>query len=279
MQARAARIGKHVEDIELGRQFFRTGNFAGKFMTNPKWMFLRHGVAGIESAESLFFFPNFLPLGFDQMKRILSAAAGHRAADTTQSSGGLNRGIIVCWQLFIHLRFNTCVQSANEPRHHWLRVLAIGRRPKNTLVRIVVLVVTCLVTFKFILLPIRIEGISMQPTYHTGQFNCINRLAYLRHEPQRGDIVTVRLAGTSIMYMKRIIGLPGETVSFHEGRVLINGKPLEEPYVTFSCDWEHEAIPCGPTQYYVVGDNRSMPFEFHTKGRAERDRIVGKLFL
>ena len=74
-------------------------------------------------------------------------------------------------------------------------MLTIGRRPKATLVRIVVLAVTCFVTFEFILLPIRIEGISMQPTYHTGQLNCVNRLAYLRHEPQRGDIVSVRLAG------------------------------------------------------------------------------------
>jgi signal peptidase I len=158
-------------------------------------------------------------------------------------------------------------------------VLLIGRRPKVTLVRIAVLVVVCFVTFKFILLPIRIDGISMLPTYHTGQINCINRLAYLRHEPQRGDIVSVRLAGTSVMFMKRIIGLPGETVAFRGGHAFINGQPLNESYVKFACNWEHEPVVCGPTQYYVVGDNRSMPFELHEKGRAERERIVGKLFL
>jgi signal peptidase I len=187
--------------------------------------------------------------------------------------------MIVCSQLSTGFRFNTAVQSAIEPRPHWLRVLAIGRRPKATLVRIVVLAVTCFITFKFILLPIRIEGISMLPTYHNGQVNCINRLAYRSHEPQRGDIVSVRLAGTSIMYMKRIIGLPGETVSFHAGRACINGQPLNEPYLKFHCDWEMEPVLCGPTQYYVVGDNRSMPIDLHTKGRAERDHIVGKLFL
>jgi signal peptidase I len=158
-------------------------------------------------------------------------------------------------------------------------VLTIGRRPKTTLIRIAVLVVACFVTFKFVLLPIRVDGISMQPTYHTGQINCVNRLAYLRHEPQRGDIVSVRLAGTSVMYMKRIIGLPGETVAFHGGRAFINGAPLDEPYVKLSCDWEHAAIVCGPDQFYVVGDNRSMPFENHTQGRANRNHIVGKLFL
>jgi signal peptidase I len=177
------------------------------------------------------------------------------------------------------------VQSANESRPHWLQVLTIGRRPKTTLIRIVVLVVTCFVTFKFVLLPIRVDGISMQPAYHTGQINCINRLAYLRHEPQRGDIVSVRLsepgglANPSILYLKRIIGLPGETVAFHAGHAYINGEPLDEPYVKVSCDWEHTPIVCGPDQYYVVGDNRSMPFEQHTQGRAERSRIVGKLLL
>jgi signal peptidase I len=171
------------------------------------------------------------------------------------------------------------VQDTNEPKPHWLRVLAIGRRPKATLIRIAVLVVVCFVTFKFILLPIRIEGISMEPTYHNGRVNCINRLAYLRHEPQRGDIVSVRFAGTSVMLMKRIIALPGETLEFQAGRAYVNGRPIDEPYLKFPCNWEAGPIICGPTQYYVVGDNRSMPFGLHTQGRAERERIVGKLLL
>lgn len=171
------------------------------------------------------------------------------------------------------------MQNAEDNRPHWLRVLAIGRRPKATAIRIAVLVVVCFVTFKFVLLPIRVEGISMLPTYHDRQIDCVNRLAYVRHEPQRGDVVSVRLAGESVMFMKRIIGLPGEAVSFHDGRAFINGRPLEEPYVKFSCDWEHEPILCGPDQFYIVGDNRSMPFGLHKQGRAERDRIIGKLLL
>lgn len=190
---------------------------------------------------------------------------------------------IVCSQPFAGFRFNTGVQSANDPHPHWLRVVFIGRRPRATMVRIAVLVGACFVTFKFILLPIRIDGISMQPTYRNGQVNCINRLAYLRHEPRRGDIVSVRLSdpggNPSLMYMKRIIGLPGETVSFHDGHAYINDQLLDEPYVKNACDWDSEPVRCSPTQYYVVGDNRSMPFLLHTQGRAERDHLVGKLFL
>ena len=165
------------------------------------------------------------------------------------------------------------------PKPHWFQVMTIGRRPRLTLVRIVVLVVVCVILRQFVLLPIRVQGISMLPTYHTGQINCVNRLAYLRHEPQRGDVVSVRLAGDSIMLMKRIIGLPGESVAFHQGKTYINGEPLDEPYLKNPCDWEAGPFECATNEYYVVGDNRSMPFELHTQGRAERERIVGKVLL
>ena len=195
--------------------------------------------------------------------------------------------MIVCSQLSASFRFNIGVQSANDPsvRPHWLQVLTIGRRPRATLVRILVLSAVCFVTFKFVLLPIRVVGISMEPTYHDRRVNCVNRLAYLFHEPQRGDVVAIRfsrpgpLANPSEMLLKRIVGLPGETVAFHAGHVYINGQLLDEPYLKKPCDWEHEAVRCDPDQYYVVGDNRSMPFELHEKGRPERDRIIGKILL
>jgi signal peptidase I len=163
--------------------------------------------------------------------------------------------------------------------------MLIGRRPKTTLLRILLLLALCGFTFKFILLPIQVDGISMEPTYHDRHVNCVNLLAYHWHEPQRGDVVTIRfaqpqpLSAPRQMLMKRIIGLPGETVAFHNGHVYINGELLPEPYLKNECNWEHAPIVCGPNQYYVVGDNRSMPFENHTQGRAQRDHIVGKVLL
>ena len=160
-----------------------------------------------------------------------------------------------------------------------MRVLFIGRRPKLTLTRLAVLVVSCFIVFKFILLPIRIDGVSMLPTYHTGQFNLVNRLAYLRHEPQRGDVVSIRLAGPSIMLMKRVIGLPGETVAFHHGHAFINDRQLDEPYLKLPCDWDSPPVTLHADQYYVVGDNRSMAVEDHTHGATQRARIAGKVLL
>jgi len=119
----------------------------------------------------------------------------------------------------------------------------------------------------------------MLPTYRDRSLNFVNHLAYLRHEPQRGDVVAIRLSGKHAMYMKRIIGLPGETVEFADGHVLINGKILEEPYRKFPCDWNRAPVTLSPTQYFVVGDNRSMPQNYHTFGECERERILGKVLL
>ena len=167
-----------------------------------------------------------------------------------------------------------------QPRlSRWVRIVVIGRNPKATLVRVAVLIVTSFVVFKFILLPIRVEGISMLPNYKDHSWNLVNRLAYLWHEPQRGDVVSIRLAGPHVMYMKRIIGLPGESVAFENGRVLINGEVLDEPYEKSPCDWNCPPVKLGPDEYYDVGDNRTMPQELHKHGETPRYRIVGKVLL
>ncbi len=161
----------------------------------------------------------------------------------------------------------------------WVRILLIGRRPKRTFVRIWVLVVVCFIVFRFLLLPVRIDGISMQPTYRDHGVNFINRLAYLWHEPRRGDVVAVRFAGPHVMLLKRIVGLPGETIEFSGGRLFVNGKELPEPYVKLPCNWNRAPEKVDPGKYFVVGDNRSMPKESHEFGCAERRRIMGKALL
>lgn len=167
----------------------------------------------------------------------------------------------------------------------WLQTLALGRNPKTTLIRAAVLAAVCVVLFKWVLLPVRVQGISMTPTYADGSTHFVNRLAYLWHEPRRGDVVGIRLtppngwSAPHIMYFKRIIGLPGESISFVGGRVLVNGQTLDEPYEKRPCDWNAAAVTLGGHEYFVVGDNRSMAKEEHDFGRAERSRIVGKALL
>lgn len=169
--------------------------------------------------------------------------------------------------------------SETKQSHNWLRTLTIGRNPRFTLVRAAILAVLTVVVFKSTLLPIRVSGGSMQPTYKESRINFINRLAYLRHEPRRGDVVGIRFAGRSLMLLKRVVGLPGETIGFANGRVTVNGEPLDEPYVKFPSDWERGPVQLGPDEYFVVGDNRSMPIENHTLGITKRERILGKILL
>jgi signal peptidase I len=166
--------------------------------------------------------------------------------------------------------------SASLP---WWCVILVGRRPKRTLARIAVLVSVCFVLFRFVLAPIRLQGPSMLPTYREGQIHVINRLAYRFHEPRRGDVVAIKYAGEHLLLLKRIVGLPGETVSFEGGRLRVNGQSIEEPYVRYPCNWEMPPVAVGSDEFYVVGDNRSMGWEFHEKGRSQRERILGKLWL
>ena len=176
------------------------------------------------------------------------------------------------------LGMGTNAEAAHSPS--WLQRVLIGRNPKRTLVRCIILVVVSLVVFKFVLQPIRVEGRSMLPTYKDRGIHFVYRLAYLFHGPRRGDVVAIRLlAGEHVMFMKRIVGLPGETVAFHQGCLYINGKPLDEPYVKLRSNWNHEPEQVGPDQYYVVGDNRGMSWADHTQGRPTRDLIVGKVVL
>lgn len=162
------------------------------------------------------------------------------------------------------------------PASRWRR-LVVGRHPRRTLVRAAALAVTAFVVFKFVLLPVRISGESMAPTYRDGQINCLNRLAYRWHPPRRGDVVGVMTSGPHNLFLKRIVGLPGETIAIHQGVVLINGRPLAEPYVQAREPWEVPARELGPGEYFVIGDNRGMAQEAHTFGVARAHQIAGKV--
>ena len=133
------------------------------------------------------------------------------------------------------------------------------------------------VVFKWVLIPIRTEGPSMLPTYGSGALNLVNRFAYWRRPPARGDVVAIRLAGPSILYIKRIVGLPGERLAIVDGSVEVDGVPLSEPYVRLRRAWNVPKVTLAPQEYFVIGDNRGMRAADHDFGRVDRSRIVGKV--
>jgi signal peptidase I len=159
-----------------------------------------------------------------------------------------------------------------------VRRIIFGPNPRRTTVRILVLAGVSIVTFGWILTPVRTEGTSMLPTYASGRLTLVNRLAYVGHVPQRGDIVAIRLAGPSVVYIKRVVGLPGERVAVKDGQIFINGAALTEPYVRHQRAWNADEVTVGTNEYFVAGDNRGMTEYGATDyGRVDSDRILGRL--
>lgn len=126
---------------------------------------------------------------------------------------------------------------------------------------------------------IRVEGISMEPSLHDGQFVVVNRLAYRWQDPQRGDIIVFYFPlNPSRRFIKRVIGLPGDVVNIRSGQVFVNDVPLEEPYIAaaphYSGDWK-----LGPFELFVLGDNRNNSSDSQNWGALPLDEIIGKAVL
>ncbi len=143
------------------------------------------------------------------------------------------------------------------------------------LIRVCLVGVFAYLFFGHFCIPFTIQGISMEPTYHNRGVNFCWRLTYLFSQPRRFDVVAIRLAGSRVMLLKRVVASEGEQVEFREGRLLVDGRELEEPYVCYPCHWNLSPRQVEKGCVYVVGDNRNMPIENHHFGQTSKDRIVG----
>ena len=127
-----------------------------------------------------------------------------------------------------------------------------------------------------VLRPMRVDGASMEPTYPSRGFNCCLLTAYRAQPPARGDVVALRYGGTRYMLLKRVLAFAGETVEFRQGACYVDGRKLEEPYVAKPCDWNVPPRKVAENCIYVMGDNRSVPFENHVGGEIARSRVAGR---
>ena len=126
---------------------------------------------------------------------------------------------------------------------------------------------------------VRVDGLSMLPTLQDGEFVLVNRLAYRIGEPARGDIVVFRsTTNFDLDLIKRIIGVPGDDVRVADGRVIVNGLALSEPYINaeprYSGDW---GVPQG--YLFVLGDNRNDSSDSHAWGLLPIQNVIGKAIL
>jgi signal peptidase I len=152
----------------------------------------------------------------------------------------------------------------------WRRLL-FGPNPTRTLRRVLVWTTCTLILFHYLLVPIKVIGASMTPTYRDGAVNLVNRLAYAHRQPKRGDVVV--LHDGEDLILKRIIALPGETVSFDLGRIRINGTKLDDQFSLDPIPADSDTITLGADEYFVIGDNRTASIF----GKFPKHAILGKI--
>ena len=150
---------------------------------------------------------------------------------------------------------------------------------RKYLFRLVVVALAGYLLFGYLLIPLRIQGHSMDPTYPDDSFAFCWRPHYFFSPIQRFDVVTVRFTGRSVMLLKRVIALPGETVEFREGKLYVNGKRIAEPHVQHHSTWDLPPRTIAPDHVYVIGDNRGTTMSRHHFGQVRMERIVGGVIL
>lgn len=127
-----------------------------------------------------------------------------------------------------------------------------------------------------------VSGPSMEPNLHDRAAVLVNRLVYRLHAPERGDLVVVRYPGdpNQTSYVKRVIGLPGETVTVSGGKVAINGRVLTESYLESGLITEPDGTRAVPVdQYFTMGDNRPLSSDSRFYGPVESRFVLGRVEL
>jgi len=153
--------------------------------------------------------------------------------------------------------------------------------------RIVIVAVLIIAPVRmFLFQPFFVRGASMEPNFHNGDYLIIDEISYRFREPDRGEVVVFRYPqDPSQFYIKRIIGLPGETVRIEGGRVLVargtaDAEALNEQYLARGTSTGADTtLILGPGEYFMMGDNRAASSDSRRWGAVSRRHVVGRTLL
>jgi signal peptidase I len=126
----------------------------------------------------------------------------------------------------------------------------------------------------------KVYGTSMLPSIRDGDYIMVGKVAYLFQPPQRGDVIVFdspRNPGSDLI--KRIIGVPGDTVEVKDGKVFVNKKPLIEPYIMEQPSYSYPPLQVPPANYFVLGDNRNNSSDSHIGWFLPKENIIGKAWI
>ncbi len=152
------------------------------------------------------------------------------------------------------------------------------------IVTLILLIVLVVVPIRiFIAQPFIVDGESMYPTFQNGNYLIVDEISYHFEKPKRGDVIVFRYPGDpSIFYIKRIIGLPGETVIIKNGTVTIRepdgaSRTLNEPFISARDKSYNMTDALTNTQYFVMGDNRPRSSDSRVWGPLPARNIIGRV--
>ena len=149
---------------------------------------------------------------------------------------------------------------------------------------IVFLALVLYVVIQYAVQTVHVLGSSMYSTLHDNDLLVASKISYKLHQPQRGDIIVFKPPDeASRDFIKRIIGLPGDTILVKNGQVIVNGEPLDESYIhypatyTYPFDGQPRQVPDG--NYFVLGDNRPNSSDSHLGWFVPAENLVGRAWL
>jgi signal peptidase I len=160
-----------------------------------------------------------------------------------------------------------------------------GRRSwVRELLETAVLTIAIFLVVRVALQNFKVEGESMYPNLHDSEYILVNKVDYYLHSPSRGDIIVFKPPiDTNIPYVKRVIGLPGDVVDVRDGRVIVNGRELNEPYaigLTTARSGQIRfpfKVPAG--SLFVLGDNRPVSGDSREWGAVPEENVIGKVIV
>jgi signal peptidase I len=145
------------------------------------------------------------------------------------------------------------------------------------IVETIALTLIIFLVIRFAIQSYRVEGVSMQPGLHDNEYVLVNKIAYLFHAPERGDVIVFHFPlDTSKDFIKRVIGLPGDTITVDSTSVRVDGVLLNEPYISERANPQGQRWTVPVNSYFVMGDNRPASDDSRDWGYVPRDDIVGK---
>ena len=145
------------------------------------------------------------------------------------------------------------------------------------IVETIALTLIIFIVIRFAIQSYRVSGTSMQPGLQNDEYVVVNKLAYLFHAPERGDVIVFHYPlDTSKDFIKRVIGLPGDTVTYDSTTVHVDGTLLTEPYISQAANPEGKTLVVPQDDYFVMGDNRPASDDSRDWGFVPKDDLVGK---